>query len=82
VVILIVKSSNILLIMANEFSSHELEDVVVPAETVAANHEAKRTAHDVVDDDTPGQPYKRFKNVSEEEQCKWSLPDRMAERVV
>jgi len=28
--------------------------------------------------DTPGQPYKRFKIVSEEEQYKLSLPDGMA----
>jgi len=50
---------------------------VVPTETVYANNEAKRSADDG-DDDTPGQPYKRFKIDSEEEKYKWSLSDGMA----
>ena len=63
--------------MADKSSIGEQESVV-PTESVAGNNESSKRPADEENEDTPVQPYKRFKIVSEEEQFKWSLPEGMA----
>ena len=61
--------------MADKSSIGEQESVVVPTESVVGNNESSKQPADEENEDTPVQPYKRFKIVSEEEQFKWSRGD-------
>ena len=64
--------------MGDKSSIGEQERVVVPTESVVGNNESSKRPANEENEDTPAQPYKSFKIVSEEEQFSWSLPEGMA----